>query len=156
MTALRRLGVEDAGAAYPILAQALSSMWTYDALLIEMARASSICLGLESAEGGLAGVSISRFLPGEEAEILLVAIVPELRRRGLGRELLAKTVEEVSRGGARRVFLVVRESNAPARKLYEGAGFRVLRISRRAYRDPTEDGVEMGRPLPPAGGGGEA
>ena len=53
-----------------------------------------------------------------------VAIAPELRGRGLGREMLSLALERARDGGARSVDLYVFDFNAPARTLYESLGFR--------------------------------
>lgn len=146
MTSFRPLGARDAEVAYPILAEALTSMWTLDALRGELGHATSLGLGLEES-GALVGVSVSRQVVGDEGEILLVAVVPSARRRGLGAALVARTLETLAARGVRRAFLLVRASNGPARALYARAGFRELRASPRAYRDPTEDGIELGLDL---------
>jgi ribosomal-protein-alanine N-acetyltransferase len=89
--------------------------------------------------------------PGE-AQLLNLSVVPDARREGLGRELLAQFVADSRRLGAEQMFLEVRIGNAPAIALYEAAGF--VRIARRvAYYPPTpgtgvrEDALVMRRPL---------
>lgn len=72
----------------------------------------------------------------DEAEILLVALAPGERGRGLAARLLARHMGRLAALGIRRIFLEVDEGNAPARRLYERAGFR--EVGRRAgyYRAP--------------------
>lgn len=62
----------------------------------------------------------------DEAELLRLAVRRSERRRGLGRRLLDAGLEELARRGIRRCFLEVRRHNAPARGLYEAAGFLVV------------------------------
>lgn len=59
----------------------------------------------------------------EEVELLLCAIEPDWRRRGLGRRLVARVAEQARQRGASRLFLEVRSSNAPAIALYHACGF---------------------------------
>lgn len=51
------------------------------------------------------------------------------RRRGLGRLLLQRAIDEAERRG-RAILLHVATHNEPARRLYESAGFRVVRECR--------------------------
>ena len=95
-----------------------------------------------------AGFVLARRAPGEE-ELLLVAVRPELRGRGIGRHLLGAFVEQARVHGAENVFLEMRENN-PAEALYRAAGF--LPIGRRPayYRTAsgeTLDAITFGRKL---------
>ncbi|MBU6484892.1 MAG: ribosomal protein S18-alanine N-acetyltransferase [Betaproteobacteria bacterium] len=60
--------------------------------------------------------------PGE-AQLLNLSVVPEDRREGLGRELLAQFIDDAQRLSAEQFFLEVRAGNLPAIALYEAAGF---------------------------------
>lgn len=68
-----------------------------------------------------AGFVLSRSAPGEE-ELLLIAVHPASRGRGLGRKLLETFKSDAKKRGAERVFLEMRCNN-PAEKLYRNAGF---------------------------------
>jgi GNAT superfamily N-acetyltransferase len=54
-------------------------------------------------------------------------VVPELRGRGVGRELMTALLASARAAGVRRLTLEVSEHNPVARALYEGAGLRVTR-----------------------------
>lgn len=71
---------------------------------------------------GLAGFILSRIAAGE-AEILSVAVAPDLRGRGLARALLDLHLRRLAGLGVRQVFLEVDETNTPARRLYARKGF---------------------------------
>ncbi|MFN3346774.1 MAG: GNAT family N-acetyltransferase [Candidatus Bipolaricaulaceae bacterium] len=58
------------------------------------------------------------------AYVQAVMVHPEFRGRGIGRALVSFVVDQAFRFGAERVVLHVHQSNAPARRLYEGLGFR--------------------------------
>ena len=85
------------------------------------------------------GFAVVRAAPGEE-EILLIAVAPMARRRGLGSGLIAMLVAAASLRGAERLFLEMRENN-PARSLYERHGFTPIG-RRRNYYD-LGDGARM-------------
>ena len=85
------------------------------------------------------GFAIVRAAPGEE-EILLIAVEPSLRRRGIGAQLLAMLAANARVRRAERLFLEMRENN-PARSLYEAHGFRP--IGRRKNYYSIGDGARM-------------
>jgi len=70
----------------------------------------------------LIGFILSR-LAADEAEVLSVAIAPAWRGRSLSRPLLDLHLRRLAGLGAGAVFLEVDAQNAPACRLYRGAGF---------------------------------
>lgn len=79
-----------------------------------------------------AGFFLSRGL-FEEEELLLFAIAPEFRRRGLGHILLEHFIETARRRGKKRLLLEMRRNN-PAGILYAAHGFQPVGIRPRYYR----------------------
>jgi ribosomal-protein-alanine N-acetyltransferase len=75
-------------------------------------------------------------LAGDEAEILTLATHPAHRRLGLARDRLAGFLVGATARGAARAYLDVAEDNAPARTLYEGAGFREVARRPAYYNSP--------------------
>jgi ribosomal-protein-alanine N-acetyltransferase len=69
----------------------------------------------------------------EEEELLLVAVRPALRGRGIAGKLIARFMEKAKQRGARRVFLEMREGN-PAESLYRNLGFREIGRRPNYYR----------------------
>jgi ribosomal protein S18 acetylase RimI-like enzyme len=57
-------------------------------------------------------------------ELSYLGVVPEERRRGVGRAVVARAVEEARAGGAARLSLAVDARNRPAFDLYLSLGFR--------------------------------
>jgi len=104
--------------------------------------------GLISADGSsqpgpheaAAGFYLSRGLFDEE-ELLLFAIAPSWRRRGLGHKLLAQFVENARQRGKKRLFLEMRRNN-PAGILYAAHGFRPIGIRPRYYRTSNGDRID--------------
>jgi [ribosomal protein S18]-alanine N-acetyltransferase len=94
--------------------------------------------------GVIAGFLVSRLVfsatggAAVEREILNVAVDPPFRRKGLGDLLLSAELEQ---GGVH--FLEVRESNAPARRLYEKHGFRAEAMRKGYYDAPVENAILM-------------
>jgi ribosomal-protein-alanine N-acetyltransferase len=80
---------------------------------------------------------------GPEWELENIAVLPEFRRRGLGRLLLSALLKHARLQGAERIFLEVRESNLEAIRLYEAAGFQQLGLRREYYLNPIEDALTL-------------
>ena len=72
-------------------------------------------------DGRSAGFALYRTI-ADEAELLLLAVSPEFRRRGIGRMLLDQFLDHARDRGVTRVHLEVREGN-PAVIMYRSAGF---------------------------------
>jgi ribosomal-protein-alanine acetyltransferase len=92
---------------------------------------------------GWAGVLVV----GESAEILTVGVVPEARRRGIARKLVADLLDEARRRGGHEVFLEVRVDNDAARSLYVTEGFAEIGMRAGYYDAGRVDAVVMRREL---------
>jgi ribosomal-protein-alanine N-acetyltransferase len=79
-----------------------------------------------------AGFTLSRGVLDEE-ELLLIAVRPELRGRGIGGALLTRFVADARARGATRLFLEMRDGN-PAEALYRRHGFDGIGRRRNYYR----------------------
>jgi len=90
----------------------------------------------------LAGYIVARETAGE-LHINNVAVRERYRRRGIGRALLSRIVEEAERLGVTTAFLEVRSGNIAAQALYEQCGFKGIARRSNYYSNPTEDAVVM-------------
>ena len=97
---------------------------------------------LAETEGRIVGYVLYWLLPGV-VDIHNLAVHTDYRRRGLGRRLLNRVVDEARRQSIARVMLEVRRSNIAAQKLYESTGFRVSGIRKGYYSDNDEDALAM-------------
>lgn len=62
----------------------------------------------------------------DEAEIRALAVAPQARGRGIGRELIGAVVGRAASRGVRHLLLLTRPDMRAAQHLYTGAGFRRL------------------------------
>jgi len=100
---------------------------------------SGIVLVAEEA-GNVSGFVCAKNVAGDwEIENMVVA--EHGRRHGIGGGLLDELLRRVRQQAGAAVWLEVRESNHPARRLYEKHGFRETGRRRGYYRDPVEDAV---------------
>jgi [ribosomal protein S18]-alanine N-acetyltransferase len=74
----------------------------------------------------------------DEAEILNLAVTPDTRRQGIGRQLLEALLEAWWAERVLKVFLEVRESNQTAIAFYCHHGFRQSGNRPGYYRNPDE------------------
>ncbi len=81
------------------------------------------------------------WLVAGQAHINNLAVVPELRGRGLGTRLLEAVIAEAAHLGASVVTLEVRASNEPALQLYQSAGFKQEGVRKNYYTKPVEDAL---------------
>lgn len=86
-------------------------------------------------------------LVGEDMEVLNLAVLPEQRRRGIGRGLLEEALAQGRAQGARQCWLELRASNAGALAFYRAQGFEESQRRPRYYRQPEEDAIVCVRHL---------
>ena len=75
----------------------------------------------------------------DETDMMNVAVTADYRRQGLGEKLVLALVEELKAMGSQCLTLEVRDSNTPARTLYEKLGFQQIGLRKNYYRNPKED-----------------
>lgn len=78
----------------------------------------------------------------EHHEILNIAVHPQHRRRGLGKQLLGKLVSESMRKKSPKLLLEVRRSNEAAIQLYQLIGFSIIQV-RKSFYSNGEDAFTM-------------
>jgi ribosomal-protein-alanine N-acetyltransferase len=84
-------------------------------------------------EGAVAGFLLLRVML-DEAEILTIAVDPDLRRSGVGLALVEASAALAAAAGAERLFLEVAVDNDAAIALYRRAGFEKAGLRARYYR----------------------
>ena len=106
------------GSFDPAWGEAWSRLQLASALTLE----GSFARRALDADGAPIGFSLCRAVL-DETELLLVAVLPEARGRGVGQGLIAQALRDSRSRGSSRMFLEVRENNQLARNLYHAAGF---------------------------------
>ena len=100
---------------------------------------NQLSLWLVAVDGDrVAGYVGSQTVCGE-TDMMNVAVTADYRRQGLGEKLVLALVEELKAFGSQCLTLEVRDSNAPARALYEKLGFQQIGLRKNYYRNPKED-----------------
>ena len=92
----------------------------------------------------LAGFGIMKYLD-DDAHLLLFAVKPEYRRRGVGSGLVTWLERTATTAGIELIFLETRATNTAAREFYAARGYRELATLPRYYG--SEDAVRIGKDL---------
>ena len=123
-----------------------SDPWSEKMLAEHLANPCSLTLAAVGDTGRLLGY-VGLLAVVDEGYITNVAVRPDCRRQGVASSLL-QALE--ARGRARNLTfltLEVRQSNAPARALYEKLGYVQAGLRRNYYENPREDAVIMTKTL---------
>lgn len=135
---IRPAALDDVPAILVIERQAPGAAhWTreqYDRLVT-----NGVVLAAEDA-GRLCAFVSAQAIEGEW-EIENIVVSPGLLRRGIAGELLNTLIQRAKCAAASAILLEVRESNLPARGLYDKWGFREVGRRREYYRDPVEAAI---------------
>lgn len=129
----RRLQEADLAACLALDRRALGGQWSAEQWRRELQEPARIVLGLGPNPRLLAAAC--GWLVVDELHIILVAVDPRQRRRGLGRALLEALLEQGRVAGARHATLEVAAGNGAARALYAGCGFQEAGVRRGYYRN---------------------
>lgn len=93
-------------------------------------------------ENRILGYCNLRILAGE-GEVQRIAVLPTCRRLGIARKMMEAMVESAMKQQTTAISLEVRESNLPARNLYESYGFTAEAVRKGYYHNPVEDALIM-------------
>jgi ribosomal-protein-alanine N-acetyltransferase len=139
---IRRLTYPDLPQVIGIERRAFPTPWSLAMFVLELSKASGICLAAVSDRRLVGYLICSRY--ETVWHVMNVAVDPERRREGVASALLAELYARVGDEQA-RYTLEVRRSNAGAIHLYERDGFRAAGLRRRYYQDNGEDALVMWR-----------
>ena len=137
----RAMTQDDADAVAAIEAQSFAMPWKRDDFWREAKNelATYIVGELDGKIAAYAGAWVSF----NQAEVMSVAVDPNLRGQGLGTLIFGELIKAVKARGATAITLEVRPSNKAAIKLYENFGLRSVGRRRGYYLDNGEDALIM-------------
>ncbi len=115
--------------------------WSRASLSNELDNTNSHLL-VSVVDGKLSGYIVVWEIAGE-ADLLRIAVSPQQRRRGLGRDLVEAAVKDARARGCTAMTLEVRASNKAAIGLYKSLGFEQNGLRKNYYSSPVEDSVLM-------------
>ena len=140
----REMKIEDVPKIAALERACFSDPWSEQMLLDGIA--SPFFLGFVAEEAGEPiGYAFGSAVYGN-AELMILAVAVEHRRRGIGKKLLALLEDGARKRSAKSLSLEVRVSNVAAMSLYERCGFLKTYVRTKYYADG-EDAVIMEKGL---------
>jgi len=141
------MAVADLEAVLAIEQQSFSMPWT-DAMFrseLQNERTSRLLVArAEAVDGPIVGYIAYRIVL-DEMHIILIAVAPAWRRRGVARQLLCQAMNQARPAGCTRATLEVRVSNTPALQLYYSLRFAPVGTRPKYYLRPLEDALILWR-----------
>lgn len=145
-----RMRPEDLGEIVRLEKESFTDPWPKKGFEVQLTDGASIMLAARLEDPASAIGEIIGYLCAyhifEELQLASVAVKEAFRRQGVARRLIAEMIRQGREGGAKEIWLDVRESNAAARRLYEELGFKEMYRRKNYYRKPKEDALVLFRP----------
>ncbi len=138
---IRRMREEDLAAVAELEKECFTPCWSFDLLESGLFSNFDEYFVFEQDEQVLGYCNLR--LIADEGEIERICVRPGFRGLGVGRMLMNEMINSAWWHGARGITLEVRESNDPARRLYEAFGFIEQGVRKNYYSDPVEDAIIM-------------
>ena len=138
---------DDLDAVMAIELKSFSTPWTDTMFLSEMRQGPGsqlLVARLEKRPAAIAGYIGYRAVL-DEMHIMIIAVAPGWRRRGIARRMLSKAMEQARQADCERAILEVRASNVGAQQLYYRLGFAPVGVRPKYYTRPSEDALILWR-----------
>ena len=142
---IRRMTKEDCEQVAAIEAASFSVPWSLKAFT-ETVEKENFRYYVAEENGEILGYCGFLFVL-DEAEIPNVCVKETARKCGVGTQMMQTLINEAKSLGMAVLYLEVRESNQPARRLYEALGFVENGIRKNFYEQPVEHAVLMSKTL---------
>ena len=78
-----------------------------------------------------------------QLHVLNFSVRPDVRRRGVGQQMVNKLIGKLSQQRRNRIALEIRETNLAAQLFFKNLGFRAVSVLRDYYDDTVEDAYVM-------------
>lgn len=101
------------------------------------------CIGMVAEHGDRVVGFMIYELHKTRLHILNFAVAADMRRSGVGEQMIAKLVGKLSSQRRTRITLEVRETNLAAQLFFKASGFRATTVLRAYYEDSPEDAYLM-------------
>ena len=122
-----------------------SNPWSENSIASELTNRLSLWLVALDGDTVAGYIGSQSVLDG--ADMMNVAVHPDYRRQGIGRDLVLSLCQALQTRGIQFLMLEVRQSNEPAIALYEALGFTQVGLRKNYYRNPRENALIMRKEL---------
>ncbi len=79
----------------------------------------------------------------DQLHVLNFSVRPDVRRRGIGEQMVQKLIGKLSQQRRNRIVLEIRETNLAAQMFFKNLSFRAVSVLRDYYDDTVEDAYVM-------------
>ncbi len=79
----------------------------------------------------------------DQLHVLNFSVRPDVRRRGIGEQMVNKLIGKLSQQRRNRIVLEIRETNLAAQMFFKNLNFRAVSLLRDYYDDTVEDAYVM-------------
>jgi len=141
VTISRSTSPDDLAEVAALQRRSFTHAWGAEAIQWELENTNVARIYVARTSAGDLAAYCACWIVFDELHINSLAVDERLRRQGIARRLLDRVFRDAIGEGVRMATLEVRQSNAAARALYEGLGFRIEGVRRNYYQDPREDGL---------------
>ncbi len=125
---------------YKIEKESFSDPWTKEMISDTFIQENFVGLVAEDKGAVVGYIALTYCL--DEAEINIIAVTRDYRRKGIATKLLNEAFLVLTKIGVDKVFLEVRKSNRSAQNLYKNNGFAVIGLRPKYYKG-VEDAILM-------------
>lgn len=143
---LRRMEIADVPAALEIERVAFPTPWSQAMFVLELSKASSICLAATDGDALIGYLIAARY--AQVWHVMNVSVDPAHRRGGVASTLMAELFR-LTDSPSTHYTLEARVSNMPAIEMYRRNGFRAAGVRPGYYTDNREDALIMWRSTDP-------
>ncbi|MFW6041142.1 MAG: ribosomal protein S18-alanine N-acetyltransferase [Thermoplasmatota archaeon] len=140
MAVIRDFNIKDLGRIVHIAELSLQEQYSHD-LFILIQESKNTVFYVADLHNTVVGY-ITGILSEKDARVLMLAVHPFYRRRGIGSELMDSFTNTCLSKGVRRITLEVRPSNKVAIEFYKKRGFHPIDIIKDFYTNG-EEGIKM-------------
>lgn len=142
---IKPLAKKDIDKAADIEKACFNAPWSYNQLAESLSMPDNLFLGAFSKDELVGYIGFYKVM--DEGFVTNLAVKPYYRRKGIGRALLCRLIDECTSLKIRLITLEARESNRAALSLYMAEGFEVCGKRRGFYKNPVEDAVLLCRKI---------
>ncbi|MGY3704048.1 ribosomal-protein-alanine N-acetyltransferase [Vagococcus martis] len=117
------------------------SPWSEAQFYAQLAQKNSIT-HVKIEDDKVIGFIICQFVL-DEAELLLIGVLPDYKNNGIASTLLTEACELLKQNNVSHLFLEVRSQNEEAIRFYKKHQFKELGVRKNYYHHPTDNAVMM-------------
>lgn len=141
-TIVRPMRIDDLPQVQAVDETSFSNPWPKNAYRFELLENQNGHCWVAEVDSRIAGMIVC-WLILDEIHIATIAVHPDYRQQGIGKQMVIAALEALIPQGALLATLEVRAGNIVAQNLYRFFGFEQVGLRKRYYKDSGEDAILM-------------